>query len=285
MPILQSLAQLKTLFADGAWEGVAGNCDTFLYLGGNEASTYEYVSKLLGKWTIDKRTSGESKGSGGSYSENYDVLGRELMLEYEIRLLPDDECILFVRGENPIRDKKWFPWEHQEYETARKCGAYLPDREMGDAEPENENCQFISNSSLEYLKMQENQSENIHIYGMDAYEFMMMDMDAVMGKVHTVADEQEKSVLIRPDMIRKAIEVEAKRNSEERKKQFEREFVGMSLLDIFSSGQISRTRREVIRELIQAKAEDETIKSIIRPELTEAEVQEKKRAWMEMWGK
>ena len=120
---------------------------------------------------------------------------------------------------------------------------------------------------------------------MDAYEFMMMDMDAVMGKVHTVAGEQEKSALIRPDMIRKAMEVEAKRSTEERRKQFEREFSGMSLLDIFSSGQISRTRREVVRELIQAGAEDETIKSIIRPELTEAEVQEKKRAWMEMRGK
>lgn len=105
-----------------------------------------------------------------------------------------------------------------------------------------------------------------------------------MGKVHTVANEQEKTALIRPDMIQKAIEVEAKRSAEERRKQFEREFSGMSLLDIFSSGQISRTRREVIRELIreliQAGAEDETIKSIIRPELTEAEVQEKKkRGW------
>lgn len=107
-----------------------------------------------------------------------------------------------------------------------------------------------------------------------------------MGKVHTVANEQEKTALIRPDMIQKAIEVEAKRSAEERRKQFESEFSGMSLLDIFSSGQISRTRREVIRELIreliQAGAEDETIKSIIRPELTEAEVQEKKKAWMEM---
>jgi type IV secretion system protein VirD4 len=279
------LAQLKTLFADGAWEGIVGNCDTFIYLGGNEASTYEYVSKLLGKWTIDKRISGESKGSSGSYSENYDVLGRELMLEYEIRLLPDDECILFVRGENPIRDKKWFSWEHQEYETARKCRAYLPDREAGNAELENGNCQFISGSSLEYLKKQEDRNENVHIYGMDAFDFMMMDMDAVMGKVHTVAGEQEKTALIRPDMIRRAIEVEAKRSTEERRKQFEREFSGMSLLDIFSSGQISRTRREVIRELIQAGAKDETIKSIIRPELTEAEVQEKKRAWMEMRGK
>ena len=128
---------------------------------------------------------------------------------------------------------------------------------MCKAELENENCQFISNSSLEYFKKQEDKQEGIHIYGMDAYEFMVMDMDAVMGKVHTVADEQEKSVLIRPDMIRKAIEVEAKRSSEEQRKQFEREFASMSLLDVFSSGQISRTRREVIRELIQAKAEEE----------------------------
>lgn len=113
----------------------------------------------------------------------------------------------------------------------------------------------------------------------------MMDMDAVMGKVHTVADEQEKSALLRPDMIRKAIEVEARRSSEEQRKQFAREFPGMSLLDIFSSGQISGTRREVIRELIQAGAEEKTIKSVIRPELTEAEVQENKRAWLEMWGR
>lgn len=122
--ILQSLAQLKTLFADGAWEGIVGKCDTFIYLGGNEASTYEYISKLLGKWTIDKYTSGESKGSSGSCRENYDVLGRELMLEYELRLLLDDECIIFVRGENPVRDKKWFAWEHEEYLEARKCGVF-----------------------------------------------------------------------------------------------------------------------------------------------------------------
>lgn len=111
---------------------------------------------------------------------------------------------------------------------------------------------------------------------------LLLPMDVVMGKVHTVANEQEKTALIRPDMIQKAIEVEAKRSAEERRKQFEREFSGMSLLDIFSSGQISEVRRGVIRELIQAGAEDETIKSIIRPELTEAEVQEKKKAWMEM---
>ena len=59
-----------------------------------------------------------------SGKENYDVLGRELVLEYELRLLPDDECIIFVRGENSIRDKKWFPWEHEQYLEARKCGIF-----------------------------------------------------------------------------------------------------------------------------------------------------------------
>ena len=152
VPILQSLAQLKTLFADGAWEGIVGNCDTFIYLGGSEASTYEYVSKLLGKWTIDKRTSGESKGTSGSYSENYDVLGRELMLEYELRLLPDDECIIFVRGENPIRDKKWFPWEHEAYLEARKCGVFVPAVQKEKQKQQMEECDFIAKESLKYLK-------------------------------------------------------------------------------------------------------------------------------------
>lgn len=152
VPILQSLAQLKTLLADGAWEGIVGNCDTFIYLGGNEASTYEYVSKLLGKWTINKRTSGESKGTSGSYSENYDVLGRELMLEYELRLLPDDECIIFVRGENPIRDKKWFPWEHEAYLEARKCGVFVPAVQKEKQKQQMEECDFIAKESLKYLK-------------------------------------------------------------------------------------------------------------------------------------
>lgn len=67
------------------------------------------------------------------------------------------------------------------------AGTHLPGREMKDAEPVNENCQFISNSFLEYLK-KEDKLEDIYIYGMGAHEFIMMDMDAVMEKVHTVAD-------------------------------------------------------------------------------------------------
>ena len=287
VPVLQSLAQLKTLFADGAWEGVVGNCDTFLYLGGNEASTFEYVSKLLGKWTIDKRTIGESKGNSGSYSENYDVLGRELMLEYEIRLLPDDECILFVRGENPVRDKKWYPWEHEEYQMARQCGEYLPERQTLESKEEREDCRFISESSLDYLQKQQNKGESVAIYGMDAYDFMMMDVDTVIADFQTKPKPERQAVdgLITPERLRTVLAKEKEQTEIQKRMEYERDFPQMSLLDIFSSEQIGSVRRGVIRELLQRNAGEDVIKSIIQPGLSETQVQERKRCWLEMSGK
>ena len=284
VPILQSLAQLKTLFADGAWEGIVGNCDTFIYLGGNEASTYEYVSKLLGKWTIDKRTSGESKGSSGSYSENYDVLGRELMLEYEIRLLPDDECIIFVRGENPIRDKKWFPWEHEEYLEARKCGAFVPAEQKEIQEKQMEECQFVGDASLAYLKKQKDKSENIQIYGMDVFEFMMMDLDGMGRKIHSAPDEKEKKtgLTITADMIQTAIKLEKRQDEEEQKIRYIENFGKMSLLDIYSSNMMGSIRRGVIKELLHAGASEEIVKDIVHPEFSDDQVIQKKKMWMEM---
>ena len=285
VPILQSLAQLKTLFVDGAWEGIVGNCDTFIYLGGNEASTYEYVSKLLGKWTIDKRTSGESKGTSGSYSENYDVLGRELMLEYELRLLPDDECIIFVRGENPIRDKKWFPWEHEVYLEARKCGAFVPVVQKEKQKQQMKECDFIGEESLKYLKKQQSKNENIRLYELDAFSFMMMDLDAMEKKIHSTPKDvkgAEVEKTITAGMIQSAVNHEMKREAEERKAWFIENFDKLALLDIYASEWTSETRRKVIRELLQAGAEEGVIKSIIRPEIEEGQVLQKKGMWLEM---
>ena len=288
VPILQSLAQLKTLFADGAWEGIVGNCDTFIYLGGNEASTYEYVSKLLGKWTIDKRTSGESKGSSGSYSENYDVLGRELMLEYELRLLPDDECIIFVRGENPIRDKKWFPWEHEEYLEARNCGVFNPSVQKEIQEKQMEECQFVNEESVEYLKKQKEKNENIRLYGMDAFSFMMMDLDGLEKKIHSTPNDkkgQGKEITLTASMIQAAIKSEQRREEEERKLWYVENFDRLTLLDIYSSDLIGEVRRNVVRDLLKADADEEVIKSIIHPEFDEGQVLQKKAMWLEMRGK
>ena len=99
--ILQNLAQLKALF-EKQWESIVGNCDEFLYLGGNEQSTHKYVSELLGKETIDTNTYGKSSGRSGNYSTNYQISGRELLTPDEVRLLDNKYAILFIRGERPV---------------------------------------------------------------------------------------------------------------------------------------------------------------------------------------
>jgi type IV secretion system protein VirD4 len=109
--IIQNLAQLKKLF-EKEWESIVGNCDEFLYLGGNEQSTHEYVSKLLGKETIDMNTYGQSRGRNGSYSTNWQITGRELMTPDEVRMLDNKYALLFIRGERPIMDLKYDILKH-----------------------------------------------------------------------------------------------------------------------------------------------------------------------------
>ncbi|MHB1314594.1 MAG: VirD4-like conjugal transfer protein, CD1115 family [Christensenellales bacterium] len=109
--ILQNLAQLKALFKD-SWESIVGNCDEFLYLGGNEQSTHKYVSELLGKETIDMNTYGQSKGRNGSYSTNFQLSGRELLTPDEVRMLENRYALLFIRGERAVRDNKYDILKH-----------------------------------------------------------------------------------------------------------------------------------------------------------------------------
>ena len=120
--ILQNMAQLKALF-DKQWESIVGNCDEFLYLGGNEQSTHEYVSKLLGKETIDTNTYGQSKGRNGSYSTNWQLTGRELLDASEVRMLDNQYALLFIRGERPIEDLKYDILKHPNVKYTTDGGA------------------------------------------------------------------------------------------------------------------------------------------------------------------
>lgn len=103
--ILQNMAQIKAMY-EKSWENISGNCDTFIYLGGNEQSTFEYISKLIGKGTFDKRTTGETTGKNGSGSKNYDVVGRELLLPEEVRKLSRKKCFILISGQDPVIDFK-----------------------------------------------------------------------------------------------------------------------------------------------------------------------------------
>ena len=122
--IIQNMAQLKALFKD-SWESIVGNCDELLYLGGNEQSTHEYISKLLGKATIDTNTYGKSQGRSGSYSTNYQQSGRELLMPDEVRLLNNADALLFIRGERSMRDRKIDLLKHRNIHLTTD-GGYTP---------------------------------------------------------------------------------------------------------------------------------------------------------------
>ena len=120
--IIQNIAQLKALF-EKQWESIIGNCDEFLYLGGNEDSTHELVSKKLGKATIDTNTYGQSKGRNGNYSTNWQISGRELYTPDEVRMLDNRYALLFIRGERAIQDEKYDILRHPNVKQTIDGGA------------------------------------------------------------------------------------------------------------------------------------------------------------------
>ena len=120
--ILQNISQLKELFKD-SWEGIIGNADAFVYLGGNEQSTHKYVSELLGKETIETRTSSQSRGRNGSYSQNFQQAGRELLTPDEVRMLDNRYALVLLRGEAPVIDEKYDLMRHPNIKLTADGGA------------------------------------------------------------------------------------------------------------------------------------------------------------------
>lgn len=168
--ILQNISQLKALF-EKQWESILGNCDEFLYLGGNEQSTHKYVSELLGKATIDTNTYGRSRGRNGSYSTNYQLAGRELMTPNEVQQMDNRKALLFIRGERPVMDEKYDIRKHPYVALTPDGGGSLYihgdmessaatmerlDRQAGAESlwaylPEDMDCELLTNEEIEAL--------------------------------------------------------------------------------------------------------------------------------------
>ena len=167
--ILQNISALKALF-EKEWESILGNCDEFLYLGGNETSTHKLISEsYLGKATIDTNTYGKSSGRSGNYSTNYQITGRELMTPDEVRMLDNRYALLFIRGEPPIMDEKYDilkhpnvalttdgkakPYQHGETENAvaTLSLAGIPSADIPDMEEPETDYELLSDEDIEAL--------------------------------------------------------------------------------------------------------------------------------------
>ena len=188
--IIQNMAQIKALFQD-TWETIPGNCDTLIYLGGNEQSTHKYVSESMGKGTIDKRSSGETKGKQGSASRNYDVLGRELMTPDETRKLSNKQCLIFIRGFDPIVDQKFSPFGHPRFnQTADGKGRiYVHEPGLSRLIPDMFN--LLNASSLAYYEKRKSKGEAVYIDTLTYKEFRLLG-ELEMKKRFQAIDEREQ---------------------------------------------------------------------------------------------
>ncbi len=193
--IIQNFAQLKALFKD-TWETIPGNCDTFIYLGGNEQSTHKYVSELLGKSTIDKKSSGETRGRQGSSSRNFDVLGREIFTPDEVRKLDNKKCIIFIRGFDPILDNKYIPFAHPMFDQTSdgKGEPYVHDVKA------NQNLigppfEILSQKAIAHFEKMKEKGENVYIDDLKYEEFMLLGEVELNRRFSSLEEKVQKNKL------------------------------------------------------------------------------------------
>ncbi len=212
--IIQNLAQIKALFKD-TWETIPGNCDSLVYLGGNEQSTHKYISELLGKATIDKKSSGETRGRQGSSSRNYDVLGREIMTPDEVRKMDNKKCLIFIRGFDPVLDNKYNPFKHPVFsQTADGEGAPY------EHEPAAEECTepgftILNQKSLAYYEGLKEKGEPVYIDTIPYEDFALLGQ-MNMEKRFTDMEGQEQQEYLDGEMeLEYAFDMEEDMQAEE----------------------------------------------------------------------
>ena len=186
--IIQNMAQLKALF-DKQHESIIGNCDEFLYLGGNEKSTHSYVSELLGKETLDTNTYGKSTGRNGNYSTNYQISGRDLLTPDEVRMLDNRYSILFIRGERPVIDLKFDLHRHPNIRKTAdgKAKRFIHGRSIGSFG----DITVLEDEELEKVK------EFVTINGEIDSDYLLLseeDLEEKFNKKETVQNETKKEI-------------------------------------------------------------------------------------------
>lgn len=201
--ILQNISQLKRLY-EKSWEELPGNCDTLIYLGGKDQFTNEYLSKELGKETIDQLSINQTKGKQGSSSYNNAIMGRELATIDELTTMDNNNCIVMVRGLYPFFTNKFNLSEHPRY--AELGEGWKPDTEKGEAASDNPYAYYLD-------RYVETQSETEFI---DFSEFIDTGdtLNADTLKLRFVTSDDEGAEIAQPESIMSDIPAEIRQRLE-----------------------------------------------------------------------
>ncbi len=277
--IIQNLAQIKALFKD-TWETIPGNCDTLVYLGGNEQSTHEYVSKLLGKATIDKRSNGETLGRQGSSSRNYDVLGREIMMPDEVRKLDKKKCLVFIRGVDPILDNKYVTSKHPMFSQTGDGDEKPYIHEINQSSVTEPAFTLLNEKSLKHFEKLKANGENVYIDEISFADFMKLGDDD-MNKRFMNLDEAEQK--------RRFQEAEAEElaySEEDSEQESATENVDVSvtnkeetILQRTLKYRFTMEQKEELRRALAVKVPKEVILSYFYPETSVARMMEIRRQY------
>lgn len=170
--IIQAMSQIKEMYEKN-WEGVIGTCEYMLFLGSQEQSTLNYVSKFVGKETIDTRNINNSKGRQGSTTWNYGTTGRELMTPDEVGRMPDDYCILKIRGMFSFFSKKYNLYNHVNYKYLADASEKnmfnlnLYKNSINEKQSEEEREKILEHYDIEEFTLELNELENMYNFSLD----------------------------------------------------------------------------------------------------------------------
>ncbi len=245
---VQSIDQLKTVYKGDTWGTLMDACSIFLFLGAGRGSyaTHEFISKLLGSATIDKRSEDENRGQNKSSGLRFDRAGRELLTPAEVARMPKNKCILLLEAQAPVIDNKYRPFKEKEFLYAKSLGKYEAPvivRKNQDGSYETRKAkssmELLTPEGAEHYKRLAEQNSGIKIFRMDEEEFLSQDF----SKRETEELDFDK---IRRILSRKRLE-EAEKEEEE-KKEIPEELEKKSILEWIKAYPMSD---EQIEEIIK----------------------------------
>lgn len=111
MVICQTITQLKGMYPDD-YETIDGNCPQVIFLGGDENSNNEYLSKKMGEAT---KKGINSSVDNKRVNDSIQTEGGALMRPEDFGRIDYNQTILFMYGEQPIMDTKYDYPSHRNY--------------------------------------------------------------------------------------------------------------------------------------------------------------------------
>ena len=243
------------------------------------------MSELLGKGTIDKKSSGETKGRQGSSSRNYDVLGRELFTPDEVRKLDNKKCLIFIRGFDPIMDNKYIPFGHPAFaQTADGRGKPYVHIQTGQKTVAEQPYRILSPKAVAYYESLKEKGENVYIDTLTYEEFgVLTELD--MKKRFLSLDEKEQRERLNREQeneLQYAPEPEQTTVTEKQSepKQEKRKLVGEdTIMNRMAQWQYSKEQKEELHKMMALGMTKAEILAVFYPETDVAKMREIRRTY------